>query len=156
FLKVTDLPFDLQDFVDFPFVMNLPGAHEPNVKRGELRMLKPRAHKEVPPAKPRGADTCRSFGHEAGHLIGQGPRYAFVCIQKQNPIVSEFKRMDAGVFLRCVIVEPALLDLCPEMGCDFDGSVGAERIKDVDLIRPGNRLETSWQIQLFVLGEDKY
>src|ERR1051326_841955 len=60
-----------------------------------------------------------------------------------------------SILLRGVIVKAPLPDLSSKTERNFGGAIGAERVKDVNVIRPGNRLQTSREIQLFIPGENK-
>jgi len=103
-----------------------------------LGVLKPGAHEKVAAMQPSGTYEAGGTGNEPFHLLGERQGYAFVGIEKQNPLVPKFHRAKACVFLRGVVIELPLVDKGAKTGCDLDGLVAAEGVKDVDVIRPGN------------------
>src|SRR5262245_9241069 len=61
-----------------------------------------------------------------------------------------------GIAMGGVIIEPALADLHSRRLRDFERAVRAERVKDMHVITPGDRLEAARQVSFFVQGGDDH
>ena len=62
---------------------------------------------------------------------------------------------EGGIAVSSVVVKHALMNVGPGSLGDGNGGVGAEGIKDVNVVRPRDRGETLREVLLLIAGEDE-
>src|SRR3954451_2923628 len=97
-------------------------------------------------------------------LAGSAPRSASICqllgdalvsVNIKDPWITKLNTLQCPVLLLRKAVEPAIPHLRPGLIRNGDRCIGAIRIKNMNIIRPTQRLHARGQIALFILGQNQ-
>jgi len=146
---------DLDDLVDGAGVFAALGADEADIEGGDLGVFEPGVEEEVAATEAEGGDFGWGSEGELLHFAGELGGGALVGVEEEDPRIFEGDGGEGGVAVGGVVVEGAGVEVGSGGLGDGGGGVGGLGVEDVDVVGPGDGVEGSGEVALFVPGEDE-
>jgi hypothetical protein len=138
-----------------PFITHFLRAKEAHIERGSLNMFEPSSEKEVATLHLEGHSFTRA-SDAGGDIFNEFSRHPFVSVKVKHPRILERDIMQTPVLMGRPIVELSLGKPRASISRYLHCTICTERVEDMNVIRPVNRLETTRKALLLVLSWNQY